>query len=323
MRVRRLLALVLVSTLALGTAACGGESAPASEPSPSVDTGDTISGLTVSGRLGSPTVKVDAPLKLDGVETEVLSAGDGDPVVTNHKAMFDLLLANGTTGATIYSSAEQGAPEQVSMSDGQFFKVVVDALVGKPTGSRVAVAAPVNEVWGEGGAPQLKLKASDIVVFLVDLLSVAPTTVLDGPQGTKISSPDDAPRVVETDGKVTGFDWSTAPKQPPKKLQVIPLIDGKGPVVKSGRLVTFDYYGAVWGQDKAFDSSYSRGVPAAFGVGVNSLIPAWDKSIPGLRRGSRVLIVAPPGQAYGSQPQQEIPANSTLAFVVDILGVDS
>jgi len=36
-----------------------------------------------------------------------------------------------------------------------------------------------------------------------------------------------------------------------------------------------------------------------------------------------VIIVAPPGEAYGAQARPGIPANSTLTFVVDVLGVDS
>ena len=87
--------------------------------------------------------------------------------------------------------------------------------------------------------------------------------------------------------------------------------------------MTFNYYGAVWGSKKPFDSSFSRGAPVPFGVGVKGLIPAWDKVIPGLKQGSRVLIIAPPGDAYGAQRAAGIPANSTLTFVVDVLGVDS
>ena len=86
---------------------------------------------------------------------------------------------------------------------------------------------------------------------------------------------------------------------------------------------TFNYYGAVYGSKKPFDSSFSRGAPVPFGVGVKGLIPAWDKVIPGLKQGSRVLIIAPPGDAYGARAQSGIPANSTLTFVVDVLGVDS
>jgi peptidylprolyl isomerase len=77
----------------------------------------------------------------------------------------------------------------------------------------------------------------------------------------------------------------------------------------------------VWGEDKPFDESYSR-EPTPFGVGVGGLIPAWDQAIPDLKRGSRVLIIAPAKDAYGDRKQPNIPAGSTLAFVVDVLGVD-
>ena len=145
--------------------------------------------------------------------------------------------------------------------------------------------------------------------------------VLDGPSGDKVEPPADAPKVVEKDGNVTGIDWSDAPKKAPKKLTVIPLVEGDGPVAQAGTMVTFDYYGAVWGKDKPFDESYSR-EPSPFGVGVGGLIPAWDENIPGLKRGSRVLIIAPAKDAYGDREQPNIPAGSTLAFVVDVLGVD-
>ena len=64
--------------------------------------------------------------------------------------------------------------------------------------------------------------------------------------------------MVEEDGKVTGFDWSSAPKKAPKKLTVIPLTEGDGPVAEAESMVTFNYFGSVWGAKKPFDESYSR-----------------------------------------------------------------
>ena len=69
------------------------------------------------------------------------------------------------------------------MNEKEFFKVIIDSLVGKPQGSRVAIAATVKDVWGSAGAPQLKLKTSDTVLFVIDVLSVEPKDVLDGPGG--------------------------------------------------------------------------------------------------------------------------------------------
>ena len=321
---RRLLVLLLASLMLLATAACGADDSGKAAPKPHVDKGDTISGLSVGGTFGKePTVTVKPAVKVDKPETEVVSAGDGHPVRAGKKAMFDIYLAKGSDGTKLYSDLDRGTPTQVTMQENQFFKVVIDGLVGKPQGSRVAIAATVKDVWGAAGVPQLKLKTSDTVVFVIDVLSVEPTTVVDGPKGTPATPPAHSPTVTSTGGKVTGIDFSHAPRQAPKKLEVIPLVKGTGPKAQAGRLVTFNYYGAVWGSKKAFDSSFERGAPVPFGVGVHGLIPAWDTVIPGLRRGSRVLIVAPPQQAYGSRAQKGIPANSTLVFVVDVLGVDS
>jgi peptidylprolyl isomerase len=319
--VRRLLALLMASLLLFATAACGNDSS--TSKAPHVDLGEKINGLTVSGAFGSePKVTVKPAIKADKPMTQVVSTGDGNPVVANKKAMFDIFLAKGD-GTKLYSSSDQGTPSQVSMNEKEFFKVIIDGLVGKPQGSRVAIAATVKDVWGSAGAPQLKLKPTDTVLFVIDVLSVEPTDVLDAPQGKDVAAPAGAPVVQGSGGKVTGIDFSKAPKQAPKKLQVIPLVEGNGPKAQAGRLVTFNYYGAVWGSKKPFDSSFSRGAPVPFGVGVKGLIPAWDKVIPGLKQGSRVLIIAPPGDAYGAQAQSGIPANSTLTFVVDVLGVDS
>jgi peptidylprolyl isomerase len=322
--VRRLLVLLMASLMLLTMAACGTATSKAKPKAAAVDMGETIPGLTVSGRFGAqPRVEVDPAVTVDKPQTQVISAGHGNPVVADKKAMFNIYLAKGADGKKLYSSVDQRTPTQVEMQENQFFKVVIDGLVGKPQGSRVAIAATVKDVWGAAGAPQLKLKPTDTVLFVMDVLSVEPTDVIDGPKGKTLEPPATAPVVQQSAGKVTGLDFSKAPKQPPAKLQVIPLVEGDGPVAKAGRLVTFNYYGAVYGAKKPFDSSFSRGAPVPFGVGVHGLIPAWDKVIPGLRQGSRVLIIAPPSEAYGSRKQQGIPANSTLAFVVDVLGVDS
>ena len=264
---------------------------------------------------------MQAPLDGEGTKTQVLEAGDGNPLKLNESALLHLYIGNATSGKDAITTYEQGVPIQVTASEDQLFKAVLDGIVDKPRGSRVAVTAPVEDVWGPQGAPQLKLKASDTALFIADIVSVQPAEVLDGPEGEPVDPPADAPTVEENDGDVTGLDWSTAPKKAPEELTVIPLVEGEGPEATAESMVTFDYYGAVYGEDEPFDESYSR-EPAPFGVGVKGLIPAWDEVIPGLKRGSRVLVIAPPEDAYGDQEQPNIPAGSTLTFVVDVLGVD-
>ena len=91
---------------------------------------------------------------------------------------------------------------------------------------------------------------------------------------------------------------------------------------KTGDNVTVNYYGAVWGQDQPFDESYSRGTPASFGLTPGGLIEGWVKGLEGVTVGSRVMLVIPPDLGYGPQGSGEkIPGNSTLVFVIDVLGV--
>jgi peptidylprolyl isomerase len=323
--VRRLLVLLVAALLLLTTAACGGGGdSSTTKTKPKVATGDTIKGLAVSGDFGkTPVVKVSPAVKVTKPRTRVVKAGTGPAAKAGKKVMFDFTIAKGSDGSKVYSDIDAGTPQQRSLTEGQFFKPVIAGLVGKPRGSRVVIADTVQDLWGAQGAPQLKLKKDDTVILVMDVLSVEPTAVASAPKGKTVAAPATAPKVVSSGGKVTGIDFSKAPKKAPTTLQVIPLIEGTGPKVPAGRLTTFNYYGAVWGSKKPFDSSFSRGAPTPFGIGVGGLIPAWDTKIPGLKVGSRVLIIAPPSSAYGSKAQNGIPANSTLAFVVDVLGADA
>ena len=98
----------------------------------------------------------------------------------------------------------------------------------------------------------------DDVVFVVDIMSVQPTEVLEGPEGETASDlPADLPTVEEKDGQVTGISFDKAPKQPPKDLEIVTLIEGEGPPARDDSLVTFDYLGQIYGSNTIFDESYS------------------------------------------------------------------
>jgi peptidylprolyl isomerase len=319
---RRLVALTVVPLLLLGTAACGEDSSEGGGSSTA--SAESIEGLEVTGEFGAaPEVSVDEPLDLEETQSEVLSEGEGNPVVEGEQALLHLYVANGKNGEKALTTYDQGVPAPFQMSEAQLFKSVVDATVGKNVGSRVVVAATPEDAFGPEGAPQFKIDGKDDVVFVVDIMSVQPTEVLDGPEGEKADDvPADLPTVEEKDGQVTGIDFAKASKQPPKELEVVTLIEGDGPPARDDSLVTFDYLGQVYGTDKVFDQSFDS-EPRPFPVGVGGLIKAWDEGLVDAKRGSRIMIIAPPEMAYGEQGSPPtIPGNSTLTFVVDILGVD-
>ena len=313
---RRLAALTVVPLLLLATAACGGDSG-----SGNGSTGaGTIPGLTVRGAFGKePKVTLHGKLHNTNVQTEELVKGDGPTVEQGHPASLHILVVNGETGKKTVGTYQQGTPLTATMAKGQIFPAVLDAVVGEPVGSRVAVSAPPKDAFGPQGAQQYGVKPGDNVVFIVDVMSVP----LDGPQGKKMPPPKDAPTMVQdAQGNVKKFTFAKAPAKPADKLQVIPLVEGTGKPVQAGDSVTFDYLGQVYGTKNVFDQSYTSS-PRTFQVGTGNLIKAWDQGLVGVKTGSRVMIIAPPEYGYGPQgnAQAKIKGTDTLVFVVDVLGV--
>lgn len=324
---RRLACLLLLPVLFGGVAACGDgggeETAPTPSGSGSTSTG-SVSGVTVTGAFGSaPTVQVDAPLKLDATGSSVAVTGNGPVVAKNKQALLHLTLVNGRTGKKAVSTYDTAAPQAYPMTDGQVWPALISGIVGKPQGSRVVIASTPADAFGTTGAQQYGISGTDPVVFVVDVLSVDPAEVLDGPEGTSVDPPAGLPAVVEKDGTVTGVDADAdADAEPSKTLKVVPLIEGTGPPARDDSLVTFNYLGQIYGTSKVFDESFSK-QPVTFPLGTGGLIKAWDEGLVGVKRGSRVLIVAPPESGYGpaGNPEGGIKGTDTLVFVVDILGV--
>jgi peptidylprolyl isomerase len=319
--VRRLLILLVASLMLLFTAACGSGSGKTSEKTTgSSDQGSAIAGLSVTGQVGSqPKVRIKTPLKVSKLKSDVVADGSGPQVHSGDQVQVNLYLASGATGKKLQSTYDTGQAQTLVVSRSPQSNPLVEKTLGERQGSRLVLADKASDIFGPNGVGSLK--PTDTAVIVVDIMSVH--TPLTGPKGTKVHEPAGLPRPVQSGSNVTGLDWSHTAKHPPTKLRVVPLVKGTGATVKKGQQVTVDYYGSVWRSNKAFDSSFARGTPATFKVGVGSLIKAWDAKIPGLKVGSRVLIIAPPGQAYGSQAQQAIPANSTLVFVVDVLSASS
>ncbi len=106
--------------------------------------------------------------------------------------------------------------------------------------------------------------------------------------------------------------------EPSSKVLVKTLKEGDGAVVCPGATIKAHYVGALW-DGTVFDSSYKRGEPSEFSL--NQVVKGWTYGLAHTRVGDRVELVIPASLGYGGQARGNIPANSTLVFVVDIVGV--
>ena len=106
--------------------------------------------------------------------------------------------------------------------------------------------------------------------------------------------------------------------EPTDKVLVKTLKQGDGAVVCPGATIKANYVGALW-NGTVFDSSYQRGEASEFSL--NQVVKGWTYGLAHTHVGDRVELVIPASLGYGGQARGNIPANSTLVFVVDIVGV--
>jgi len=302
---------VTALVLALTASACGSDT----EKDESSSLQDEV---TVTGDYGEkPSIKVDAPVKVNDTRAWTTVKGTGDKVGSEATTILSLTIANGRTGKTAISTSVKGQrPLEIKLGD-QVFPALTESLVGQTAGSRVVVASTPDDAYGDQGAAQIGIEGGDPIVLVADILSTDPTSVLDGPTGATNAPPATAPKILEDGDDLTGLDFSGLRK--PKKYQAIVLREGTGPEVEIDRIAA-DYIGQVWGAKEPFNNSYGK-EPVQFSIGIGAVVPAWDKGLTGMKEGARVMLICPPGSAYGKRSQPGIPANSTLVFVIDVLGV--
>lgn len=110
---------------------------------------------------------------------------------------------------------------------------------------------------------------------------------------------------------------------PPAELVVVDEIEGDGEEATAGANVLTHYVGVAYSTGEEFDSSWSRGQPLPFRLGVGQVIAGWDQGIQGMKVGGRRKLVIPSHLAYGERGAGGVIApGETLIFVVDLVGVN-
>lgn len=89
-----------------------------------------------------------------------------------------------------------------------------------------------------------------------------------------------------------------------------------------GDMLTMHYKGTLTSGTE-FDSSYPRGEPFKFQIGVGQVIKGWDDGLLGICPGEKRKLTIPSHLGYGDMGAGEsIPPKSTLIFEVECVSVD-
>ncbi len=107
----------------------------------------------------------------------------------------------------------------------------------------------------------------------------------------------------------------------PSGLQIYIVEKGNGVTPQKGDFVVAHYHGML--QDgTVFDSSFERGQPFVFQVGMGQVIKGWDEGFQKLPVGTKAILIIPAELGYGERGAGNvIPPNATLIFHVQVLGI--
>lgn len=105
-------------------------------------------------------------------------------------------------------------------------------------------------------------------------------------------------------------------------------LSGDMRIAEAGDVIVINYSGKLENGTE-FDSSYKRGQPFVFQVGVGQVIAGWDEGLIGAKRGDKKTLTITPDKGYGAEDVKGqdgkvvIPKNSTLIFDVEVVEVIS
>ena len=97
------------------------------------------------------------------------------------------------------------------------------------------------------------------------------------------------------------------------------LTAGTGASPKATDRVKVHYHGSLI-DGTVFDSSVERGEPVTFAL--NQVVKGWTEGLQMMKVGGKAKLTIPPELAYGPGGRSGIPANATLIFEVELLGIE-
>ena len=104
-------------------------------------------------------------------------------------------------------------------------------------------------------------------------------------------------------------------------IQITNIVEGEGKEIINHSKIQVHYTGKLQDGTK-FDSSYDRGQPFIFQIGLREVIKGWEIGLMGMKVGGKRTLIIPPELAYGERGAGDlIPPNATLTFDVEIIDV--
>jgi FKBP-type peptidyl-prolyl cis-trans isomerase len=107
------------------------------------------------------------------------------------------------------------------------------------------------------------------------------------------------------------------------KFEKIDTTIGTGKMANKKDTLLMHYTGRLENGTK-FDSSYDRGQPLQFDLGIGQVIKGWDEGIAGMKVGGKRTLKIPSEMGYGARGAGSvIPPHANLIFDIELVDVIS
>jgi peptidylprolyl isomerase len=238
----------------------------------------------------------DAEVTESGLQVLDVAVGEG-PAAERCDTVTVHYTGTLASGDQFDGSVERGEPLQFTLGSGEVIKGWDEGLAGMQVGGQRTLAIPPELAYGDSAKGDIP--ANSQLIFDVEMVGLSQRPQLP-----------EAPADVE-DYETTGSG-----------LQYTVLEAAEGEEAGVGDEVLVHYSG--WLEDGTlFDSSLNpdRCEPFVFRLGQGMVIPGWDEGVVGMMVGEQRQLVIPPEIGYGASGYGPIPADSTLVFEVELVGI--
>lgn len=127
----------------------------------------------ISGDFGTkPAIEFPDSSAPEGLRVRVLTEGDGAEVEPGNEIEVNYL-GQVWGGSVFDNSYDRGQALTFPIGVGMVIGGWDDGLVGRTVGSRVLLSIPPEHGYGPRGVPQVGIKGSDTLVFVVDIVGAS------------------------------------------------------------------------------------------------------------------------------------------------------
>ncbi|WP_328595590.1 FKBP-type peptidyl-prolyl cis-trans isomerase [Rugamonas rivuli] len=268
-----------------------------------------VAALTAcGGGSKTPTVEVKPQPAFQVTETLAgtgTQAAAGDLVVINFVGYLYDSSKPGSKGDKVESSVDTGKPATpFVVGVGTVITGWDQTIVGMKVGAKRTAILPANMAYGTvaRSAPTTNpfgykdIPANSALVYDIELVDVVKASV------PPVSVP------------------------PPTTLQITDTVIGTGATVAAGQTITANYTLYLYDGTRAdfrgtaVETTIGK-TPLDFPLTNPGVILGWVQGIPGMKIGGKRSLIVPPDLGYKSTATASIPANSTLIFDIELVGI--